>query len=102
MQCLAVVLYQAFLCIAFQLRFKDSLSVNPGRSIQKAFPKKVFFIYRFCRQFLPVIRLMMLKDIKGETIMKKFAVLLSVMLIFSYVFINFVQAGRIGKRQVRQ
>lgn len=34
--------------------------------------------------------------------MKKFAVLLSVMLIFSYIFIDFVQAGRIGKRQDRQ
>ena len=34
--------------------------------------------------------------------MKKFAILLSVMLIFSYVAIEFAQAGRAGKRQVRQ
>ncbi len=34
--------------------------------------------------------------------MKKFAILLSVMLLFSYVTMNFAQAGRPGNRQIKQ
>jgi len=34
--------------------------------------------------------------------MKKMVILLSVMLIFSYVSIDFAQAGRAGKRQIKQ
>jgi hypothetical protein len=60
------------------------------------------YIFNTCRQFLPVMRLMLLKDKKGETIMKKFAILSSVMLIFYCVAIEFSHAGRIGNRQVKQ
>ncbi len=45
---------------------------------------------------------MILKDEKGEIIMKKIVILMSAMLVFSYVSIDFAQAGRAGNRQIKQ